>query len=55
MCESTEDVEGERIATWAISLAKVQKMGDQFGLHRHDAMAITPAAALVAAWLRAHP
>jgi len=48
MCERTETVssEGLRIAAWAVRLGKVQKTS-------HEAIAITPAAALVAAWLRA--
>lgn len=39
-----------RIAAWAVELAKINK--ERKG---HVAIAITPAAALVAAWLRAHP
>lgn len=52
MGETSEIVSptGTRIAAWAVSLAKVNK-----GLRHSNAVAITPAAALVAAWLRAHP
>lgn len=38
---------GERIAAWAVSLAKATRQAT-------NAVAITPAAALVAAWLRTH-
>lgn len=38
---------GERIATWAVQLAKATR-------EAQSATAITPAAALVAAWLRTH-
>lgn len=49
MCEDTETttLTGGRIATWAVRLAKVNRTAV-------DATAITPAAALVAAWLRTH-
>jgi hypothetical protein len=56
MSETTETVDGVRIAAWASSIAKHGKRSDgKFDNHRHDAVAINPAAALVAAWLRAHP
>lgn len=58
MRETSEPVNptGTRIAAWAVSLAKSQKLKNgQFANHRQDATAITPAAALVAAWLRTHP
>lgn len=50
MCETSEPVtpKGERIAAWAVRLGKMSKTAV-------DATAITPAAALVAAWLRTHP
>lgn len=50
MCEDSEiyNPSGTRIATWAVRLAKANKTAV-------DASAITPAAALVAAWLRTHP
>lgn len=50
MCETAEtvDMTGPRIAAWAVRIAKMSKTSQ-------DATAITPAAALVAAWLRAHP
>lgn len=52
MCETTEttsmDFRSSRIAAWAIRL---HKLNSPFA----DATAISPAAALVAAWLRAHP
>lgn len=38
---------GERIAAWAVSLAKATR-------EAQSATAVTPAAALVAAWLRTH-
>jgi hypothetical protein len=49
MCQTSEitDPTGGRIAAWAVRLAKRNKIG-------RDATAITPAAALVAAWLRTH-
>lgn len=52
MCETTEDnillMRGGKIAAWAVRLGKINS-------NAVDATAITPAAALVAAWLRAHP
>lgn len=52
MCETAEiatmDLRSSKIAAWAIRLHKLNR---PFA----DATAITPAAALVAAWLRAHP
>ncbi len=50
MCESSEPVNpaGQRIATWAVRLGKINRTSV-------DATAISPAAALVAAWLRTHP
>lgn len=50
MCEDSEvvGVTGKRIATWAVRLAKHSKTAV-------DASAMTPAAALIAAWLRTHP
>ena len=52
MCETTEDnvllMRGGKIAAWAVRLGKLNS-------NAVDATAITPAAALVAAWLRAHP
>lgn len=50
MCETSEPVNptGKRIAAWAVRLGKSSKTSV-------DATAITPAAALVAAWLRTHP
>lgn len=50
MCEDSEviGVDGTRIATWAVRLAKHNKTAV-------DATAISPAATLVAAWLRTHP
>ena len=52
MCETAELGFGQqnvpRIAAWAIRLGKLNS-------HSAEATAITPAAALVAAWLRAHP
>lgn len=50
MCETSEPINpnGKRIAAWAVRLAKLNKISV-------DATAITPAAALVAAWLRTHP
>lgn len=50
MCEIGEpvDLAGGRIAAWAVRLGKMSKTSV-------DATAITPAAALVAAWLRSHP
>ena len=49
MCETSEPVNpnGKRIAAWAIRLHKI-------GKPYRDATAISPAAALVAAWLRTH-
>lgn len=49
MFEKSEimNVTGERIAAWAVSLAKATR-------EAQSATAITPAAALVAAWLRTH-
>ncbi len=50
MCETSEPINptGKRIAAWAVRLGKSSKTSV-------DATAITPAAALVAAWLRTHP
>lgn len=50
MCETSEIISptGTRIAAWAVRLAKHSKPF-------REAVAITPAAALVAAWLRTHP
>lgn len=52
MCETAEDavmfMRGGKIAAWAVRLGKLNS-------HAAEATAITPAAALVAAWLRAHP
>lgn len=49
MCETSQMINpaGARIATWAVRLGKLNKTSV-------DAQAITPAAALVAAWLRTH-
>lgn len=49
MCETSEVVSptGTRIAAWAVRLGKLNRTSV-------DATAITPAAALVAAWLRTH-
>lgn len=52
MCETAEDntmfMRGGKIAAWAVRLGKLNAQAS-------EATAITPAAALVAAWLRAHP
>lgn len=52
MCEtaepSTMEFRSPKIAAWALRLAKLNS-------NDAEATAITPAAALVAAWLRAHP
>lgn len=50
MCETSEPINptGKQIAAWAVRLGKSSKTSV-------DAIAITPAAALVAAWLRTHP
>jgi hypothetical protein len=50
MCEVGQviDPAGGRIAAWAVRLGKTSKTSV-------EATAITPAAALVAAWLRTHP
>ena len=50
MCETSEPINptGARVAAWAVRLGKINKTS-------LDATAITPAAALVAAWLRTHP
>lgn len=50
MCETSEPINptGTRVAAWAVRLGKMNKTS-------LDATAITPAAALVAAWLRTHP
>ena len=50
MCETAEpsEIGKGRIAAWAVRIAKIN---NPF----REAIAITPAAALVAAWLRAHP
>lgn len=47
MCETVERVDGGRIAAWAIRLHKN-------GKPLRDAVGITPAAALVGAWLLTH-
>lgn len=49
MCETSEPINpgGSRIAAWAVRLGKTNKTSV-------DATAISPAAALVAAWLRTH-
>ena len=52
MCETAEetsmDMRMSKVAAWAIRLGRINS-------HDAEATAITPAAALVAAWLRAHP
>lgn len=52
MCETAEelsmDMRASKIAAWAVRLGKINS-------NSAEATAITPAAALVAAWLRAHP
>lgn len=52
MCETAEEdvrlMRKGKIAAWAVRLGKINS-------NAVDATAITPAAALVAAWLRAHP
>lgn len=50
MCETSEVINpaGGRIAAWAVRLGRMNKTSV-------DAVAINPAAALVAAWLRTHP
>lgn len=52
MCETSEsasmDFRSSKIAAWAVRLGRINA-------NTAEATAITPAAALVAAWLRAHP
>lgn len=48
MCETSEAaLPGKKIAVWAVRLGKANQIS-------RDATAISPAAALVAAWLRTH-
>lgn len=46
--ETSMDMRMSKIAAWAIRIGRINS-------HDAEATAITPAAALVAAWLRAHP